>query len=158
MPDMRSAPGRLGANTGFTPNTEREQRADPTIPTGPPPAGRKKLVLKPRTKPPPVLEVDTRAIDGPLRSGAGATPPPTVPSGGRGDAAERTGKVGTFGARRTGSAGRGEKWTVGKESVPGKIAPGKIVPAQAAAKKEDDSKRPVLLNTFAALEVNDTDV
>lgn len=41
---------------------------DPTIPTGPIPSGRKKLQLKPRTKPMPVLEVDQRAIDGPKAS------------------------------------------------------------------------------------------
>lgn len=41
---------------------------DPTIPVGPIPTGRKKLELKPRTKPLPVLEVDQRLIDGPVTS------------------------------------------------------------------------------------------
>jgi hypothetical protein len=44
------------------------QAADPTIPEGPPPEGRKKLQLKPRTKPPPKLDIDTRQIDPPVRS------------------------------------------------------------------------------------------
>lgn len=41
------------------------QAPDPTIPTGPAPAGRKRLVLKPRTKPMPKLDIDHRAIGGP---------------------------------------------------------------------------------------------
>lgn len=41
------------------------QADDPTIPQGPTPEGRKRLQLKPRTKPLPTLEIDTRAIDSP---------------------------------------------------------------------------------------------
>lgn len=51
-------PGRLHSRKSNLP-------ADPTIPTGPIPTGRKKLELKPRTKPPPVLEIDQRLIDDP---------------------------------------------------------------------------------------------
>jgi RNA recognition motif. (a.k.a. RRM, RBD, or RNP domain) len=46
------------------------QADDPTIPQGPPPEGRKRLQLKPRTKPPPKLDIDTRQIDPPARSHA----------------------------------------------------------------------------------------
>lgn len=49
------------------------QADDPSIPTGPPPAGRKRLNLKPRTKPLPTLDIDHRAIDQPGRAGRGAS-------------------------------------------------------------------------------------
>lgn len=110
---------------------------DSTIPTGPVPSGRKKLQLKPRTKPPPVLEVDQRAIDPPRSTGVGSSSFP-VP-------------------KKTGSEKKmpedTEEWEMAKDTG----APRAPVPRQNGGKKEDDSKRPVLLNTFAALEINDTD-
>lgn len=149
-----------------------EQREDPTIPTGPPPAGRKKLMLKPRTKPLPVLEVDKRAIDGPKSSG-GVTSSLGNDGNGRGEDFERETRPMSLG-RRTGGGGRGggpasgEKWsTLSREggsqkgsvtkSSAGKGSVGKG--KEWVNKKDDDNKnRPVLLNAFAALEVNDTDV
>lgn len=157
-----------------------DHRDDPTIPTGPPPAGRKKLVLKPRTKPPPVLDVDTRTL---------GSAKPSTPSSVELDAKkpETPNKFETrqhSGPRSTkATLSQGEKWTNSKDSAklegelwstPKDGAPRSQierwsnakdgVPSrvsgqnQSANKKEDDSKRPVLLNTFAALEVNDTDV
>lgn len=111
---------------------------DSTIPTEPVPSGRKKLQLKPRTKPLPVLEVDQRAIDPPRSTGVGSSsfPVPKKP-----ESAEK--KI----------PEDNEKWEMAKDTGASR-AP---VPRQNSGKKEDDSKRPVLLNTFAALEINDTD-
>lgn len=148
-----------------------EQREDPTIPTGPTPAGRKKLMLKPRTKPMPVLEVDTRAIDGVKSSGGLAS---SGSSTGGGDAQVEKGVGPMSSGRRSGAIGKeggpasAEKWsTLSKEGggQRGSVGKGPIgrnpvsKGKEWANKKEDDNKnRPVLLNAFAALEVNDTDV
>lgn len=176
------AGGRGGAGSGKGP---AEQREDPTIPTGPPPAGRKKLVLKPRTKPPPVLEVDTRAIDGVKPSA------PVVASQPK-DGVDKRSVANKFatrqhsGPKKTPVSAQSETWTSAKDgataqpkgeewSTPRDGAPRvqaekwsntKDGPAarmsgqtQSANKKEDETKkRPILLNTFAALEVNDSDV
>ena len=182
----RGGEGRsAGASRGaaVTPRGASDQREDPTIPTGPPPAGRKKLVLKPRTKPPPVLEVDTRAIDGvkpsapssvsqPRRRFENSDPSKTLamrqsssPSvtaplseDANPNAKEMTPadpKVEKWTTPKDAAAKtQGERWSSAKEGAPQKASG----TTQGSNKKDDDSKkRPVLLNTFAALEVNDTD-
>ncbi len=53
---------------------DRPQAIDPTIPTGEAPPGRKKLQLKPRTKPLPVFKVDKSALAEPTRPKTSAMP------------------------------------------------------------------------------------
>ena len=138
---------------------------DPTIPTGPEPAGRKKLQLKPRTKPLPVIEVDRRAIDGPA-SRPNPTARPTADrdrfsndnrrggfaNGGRGDARspDRGGWV-------SNSSGRdNDRWSNARDGAPPRAAAGRFQ-NNTSAKKDGDSKRPVLVNAFSALQVNDSE-
>ncbi|PXF45760.1 hypothetical protein BWQ96_04528 [Gracilariopsis chorda] len=147
---------------------------DPSIPVGPPPAGRKKLQLMPRTKPPPELQVDQRAIS------QQKPPQSAMPAPGRQDSEKfsqnRAGppprRVNSYGGERSSTRGdrssdrfdrvdrrdRGprmddsrNKWTNSKETATSRPS------SQPTAKKEDDSKRPVLQNTFAALDIKDPD-
>lgn len=148
--------------------------SDPSIPTGPPPAGRKKLNLKPRTKPPPQLQVDQRVVDSTktVQSPPSAktsqedeTPMPAaakpegqfrkVINGERFSKGDRSSpRFDKFDRRDRGRRDLQDdttSWSSPKEtSLPRPNS-------QTSLKKEDDSKRPVLLNTFAALELNDPD-
>lgn len=139
---------------------DSSQIPDPSIPTGPPPAGRKKLQLKPRTKPLPVLDIDKRAIDPPT------TPASAPPVSGREENGSRRlsnldSEKGTKpsknplvrGQQSPGSGAADESWTAAKETGVTRLS--SLNPS--SNKKEDDSKRPVLLNAFAALQVNDSD-
>ncbi|CAN8072289.1 unnamed protein product [Agarophyton chilense] len=147
---------------------------DPTIPTGPPPAGRKKLQLMPRTKPPPSLQADKR------NAPASKAPQTAMPAPGRpehdtsvqskgGPAPRRVNSLG--GERFSRSDSNDDKFDKVEKRDRGGRASGESAsnwtnlketnvsrPPPHPTKKEDDSKRPVLLNTFAALESNDSDV
>lgn len=129
------------------------QAMDPTIPTGPPPAGRKKLQLKPRTKPLPVLEIDERAISGP-RSGSTASPAFSRDGARPSAPVARAGRDSDLPSSGPPTSGR---WTNAREA-------GDTIPAAKAtaatsptAKKDEEGSKPVLLNTFAALEVKDSE-
>lgn len=144
---------RPQAGNAFPENRPRNP-ADPTIPTGPPPAGRKKLQLKPRTKPPPKLEVDQRAIGGPVRPAGAGSPPVRNASDAR---------AGRFPApsRKAASQEQGKDdvtWDEANTAKEQSPRPAANEQAQSSQSKEEDPKRPVLLNTFAALEVNESDM
>lgn len=145
---------------------------DPSIPLGPPPAGRKKLQLMPRTKPPPDLQVDQRTIS------QQKPPQSAMPAPGRHEPEkfthDRAGpaprRVNSYGgerptARNDRSADRFDrvdrrdrgprmddsrsKWTNSRETAASRPS------SQPTTKKEESSRRPVLQNTFAALDIND---
>lgn len=90
--------GYGGGRDGDRGGDRRERRGpgmqadDPTIPVGPVSEGRKKLVLKPRTKPPPVLEIDRRLIDPPASS-VGSTGGRGMTRGGDGPPMRRGGPL-----------------------------------------------------------------
>lgn len=126
--------------------TDAQQPQDPTIPTGPPTPGRKKLQLKPRTKPPPVIEVDRRTVDAPNQPKSA----PVIMQ--KQTSSERpTFRASTAPKKQIDKDG---EWTNARESG---IARSPAV-NHSSSKKEDSSKRPVLLNAFAALGVDDTEL
>lgn len=145
---------------------------DPTIPTGPTPTGRKKLQLKPRTKPLPVLDVDPRAIDPPSKPSS-AAPASTAQ---RSDTNNGSGGVRPFarGSQRAKKAPNPQDSTTsrqdastikdkdgakpetadtseGWESAKDTAAPRNLGPGQTSSKKDDGSNRPMFGNAFAAL-------
>lgn len=141
----------------------RVQQFDPTIPTGPPSAGRKKLNLKPRTKPAPKLDIDHRAIgDKPRATGEFSRP------GSRGDSrigdtrmqrqVSETSQVSQESNKSTDAKGdkqfktvkTGGSWDQ-KKSGKDEAALSSKLAGTKIADKSDDAPKPSLKNTFALL-------
>lgn len=141
------------------------QNDDPTIPTGPTPAGRRKLQLKPRTKPPPTLEIDHRAIDG-VKKSEPASAPPVLRDGTRQGDQSRAVEVGEYTHRfqklsEPGNINRRPN-SAGFEKVMGKDAAFKtsqhrLSSSRIAQEKSDEASKPTVHNAFAVLDEEEDD-
>lgn len=159
MPSGRGSHGGHARDGTARHDGGRERRAagmqadDPTIPVGPPPEGRKRLQLKPRTKPPPKLEIDERAIDSPS-SHQGNTGRGTARAASRENAPQDGLFSGSPSRNGTGvSAGEGTSTAL---SGPGSTGPrtGDVRGANARGKDGDESLVKVS-NAFEALATDD---
>lgn len=152
-------PGIPSPNTNESKGVERAERAaqpaDPTIPTGPTPAGRKRLQLKPRTKPLPTLEIDHRAI-GDTRSRTPNSAPPALRNGARTDmqpTSKSTAKQLSHGKQNGPRPdGMQQRRTPARE---GHNAQGRAPSARSTSEKVDDTSKPTLHNAFAILGVDE---
>lgn len=148
--------GLTGKDWGASGHTSKDRRRstsqaeDPTIPQDPPPEGRKKLQLKPRTKPIPAFEVDSRAIDAPstdrprfTRTETGGTPQ-------RENELSRTASSSVAGTRRNGLPESSESRVTNSSTLNNGVRAG-----GASANGASDSAPP-LANKFAALSMEES--
>lgn len=142
------------------------QAADPTIPEGPPPEGRKRLQLKPRTKPMPKLDIDKRAIEPTGKSSSALAYPKSAPVGGARDT--RSSTADERGSRpqyithhadaTNGSADDFRPVQKGEGAAPASAIDngrGQMSIARPGARDADAADKPVLANAFDALAVDD---